>query len=447
MALVTRAFFRWHDFLHNHHSNKRPHSTRSTRFTRFTRSTRSNSHFHSQSHSHPPFRHHLYKHEQTDLRVLACLVADHLRRRIQPLCKQLPDPSVAQPQALCTFLHQQYDHITLRVPQLFHPPALSTMRCHTLAVDVTSSLRGAKRRLHITVPSMDHTSIRYTLANTLHLPADTMDLHIHEAARWVQCTLVPPCRRRLPMRLVFVNNRGQLLFHTQTVLHTHQPLTTTLFSIVHLPRVRQWLYTTDQRYLYITPFLHTQLLTLHSLSHHTHLQPNDTLCCIMTTHEEKKHTHSCIDSWVTALRKRRQASLGYLHRIREQLYRERRSTVPFTAELSVSAFHQHVWNQWVQQLSFLYTIRRLHKNKQLRRWLTLHSTLLADALWNDYAYHTNHVFDQCAQACLLREIQQWKYIMNHWDIVSLSLCRHSPRNKHYIIQTITDKYTKHTAAS
>lgn len=436
MTLVTHVFFQWHDFLHNHTDN-------------CSHSAGTSSHL---SHSPSSPNHSLllpciYKHEQTNLRTVACLMADHLHRRITPLCKQLQDPSAAQPLALRAFLHQQYDHITTCVPQLFYPSPLSTMRCHTLVVDIINSFRGTQRRVHIAVPSLDHTSIRYTLANTLHLPADSMDLHIHESARKVQCTLASACRRRLSMRVVFVNNRGRLLFRTQTVLHTHQPLTTTLFSIVHLPRVRQWLYTTNQRYPYITPFLHTQLLTLHSLSHHTHLQPNDTLYCIMTTHEEHNHIHSCIDSWVNTLQQRGHVSLGHLHRIRKQLYRERRTTVPATAKLNLSAFHQHVWHQWVQQLSFVYTIHRLHKNKQLKRWLALHSTLLADALWNDYAYHTNHVFDRCAQACILREIQQWKYTMDHWDIISLSLCRNSSHNKHYIIQTITNKYTKHTAAN
>jgi hypothetical protein len=326
-------------------------------------------------------------------------------------------------------------------------PTAHTQGYHTLNVSIRSTESATRPTNHahtITVKSLNENHIRYTLANTIHQPPDALCLHIHEQELWVQCT-VQNSTPRVSLRVVFLNKDGHQLLRTSMTLLPTVPLSTTLFAIVHHPRVRRWLYTTQTLYSYITPFLHTQLFTAHSLAHHTHLQPNDTLYCIMTTVPQEQQLHDHIHTWVDELYAHQKATLKYMHIIRQQLYTEERYNIPYTASFRLSAFHSHVWLQWVQRLGFLYTIDRLRKSKRMDKWLSMHCTLLANSLWNDYAYHTNKVFGACAEQCLLQETQKWKYTLEHWDVLCMSL-RASPTG-HYLLHTMRCEHANTQRAS
>jgi hypothetical protein len=294
----------------------------------------------------------------------------------------------------------------------------------------------------LNVRSFSENHIRYALGITLHQPPDALRLHIHKRELWVQC-IVQSDELRIPLHVVFINTDGQLLQRTTMELLPTVPLADTRFAIVHNSCVRRWLYTTSAKYPYITLFLHSQLVTARSLAQHGHLRPNDTLCCIMTTATQKQQMHTHIHDWVTTLGARGQATLRHMHTMRQKLYKEVCKCIPYTTQFRLSAFHNHVWMRWVQQLGFLYTIDKLRKNNILDKWLDLHCTLLANSLWNDYAYHTNRVFDDCAIQCLLYEADKWKYIMEHWDVLSMSWSDTSTEyQQSHLFHTMQQEYDK-----
>lgn len=393
----------------------------------------------------------LYKHDNLELHTLSTQLRHRLQQRLLSMSHQLSFPlsfpHIRSAQSIRAFLHQQFDHTTHHVPQLFHPPlARDTPTSYKLRVDLQGTTT-APKTVRIHVPSLHEHHIRYTLANTLHQPADGFEVHIHEKERWVQCTLLPSATR-IPLNLVFLNKDGAVLWRTSLSLHTTSPLSTTLFAIVHHPRVRRWLYVFDQhhQYTHITPFLHTQVFTQYSLDYHSHLQPNDTLYCIMTTQQQQQEMHHCIEQWVNLLCAQRATAgtaLYYIHTLRQQLYKEEHTTIPHTEAFRLTAFHEHLWLQWIWQLSFLYTIHRLRKHKTMHRWLSLHCTLLVNSIWNDYAYHTNRVFDHCARQSVVQETSHWKYTMDHWDVFCLGM-RPTPtkHNKHYLVHNMRQEYTQ-----
>lgn len=384
---------------------------------------------------------------QTDLLLTSRLLRNYIiRKHIRSLYRIIPHPNKHPTQALYTFINQQYDHILYYVPQLFQDESAPT-QYHTLRISVCY----VKQTYHtntthtLKVRSLSENHIRYALGNTLHQPTDALRLHIYERDLWVQC-IVQPDELRIPLHVVFINTDGQLLQRTSMNLLPTVPLIDTLFAIVHNSCVRRWLYTTTTKYPYITLFLHSQLVTARSLAHHGHLQPNDTLCCIMTTATQKQQMHTHIHDWVTKLHAQGQATLRHMHITRQQLHKEVCQVIPYTTAFRLSAFHSHVWMLWVQQLGLLYTIDKLRRNKILDKWLNFHCTLLANSLWNDYAYHTNQVFDDCATQCMLYETDKWKYIMEHWDVLSMSWCV-SPKEqcRSHLLYKMQREYAKASA--
>ena len=378
------------------------------------------------------FAPYLYKNETIELSKLSRLLYTYFQKHLLPFYKPLLLFRNHSSLALRTYLHQQYDATTSNVPQLFRSTFREQPYAHTLSVQCVSP----SSSFEITVPSLSEDHIRYTIANHLCQTADTLSLIVYEKERQVRCIINESYT--LPLQFVFLTIDGQPLLHIPITMKADVPITLTRFALVHHPRVRRWLYTQNETYPYLTFFVHTQLFTKPSLSRHTHLQANDTVYCIMTTETQQMTMHRQIDIWVDTLDLHHNATLKYMYRVRNKMYTENYHHVPHTRPYKLSYLHQYLWVHWVHQLAFLYKLFHLRKTRQLKQWLNLHCTLLVNSLWNDYAYHTNRVFDNCAKQELLYETHKWKYTVDHWDVIQLAFT--TPR----ILHTMTVDYHKHT---
>lgn len=383
----------------------------------------------------------LYKNESIDLSQLCQLLHKHLQNHILPLRKHITLYNNHSSYALRTYLHQQYDETTCSVPQLFLSNTIRPMSYTVNVQYVATATHTSTFTIH--VPSMSENHIRYTLANGLHQTTDVLSLFVYEKEQRVRCIL--DNTNVIPLHVVFLNIEGARLAHTSIKLKLDVSIALTRFAIVHHPSVRRWLYTQTEEYTYITLFIHTQLFAMSSLSRYTQLRPNDTLYCIMTTQQQKTRMHRQIGTWVDTLHCSYNAKLKYMYLIRNRLYTGNYNSIPYIHTYRLSYFHQHLWLLWVHQLAFLYKLFHLRKTQQLKRWLNLHCTLLANSLWNDYAYHTNRVFDNCAKQALLYETQKWKYMVDHWDVICLALAK--PQMLHTITHEYQRTHTYNTATA
>jgi len=264
------------------------------------------------------------------------------------------------------------------------------------------------------------------------METDHFSVFDHETTPHVQCE-INDSAYRLPIWVTIVDIYGKAQLRFLTTLNTKSPLHLTMHTIMNHRRVRLWACTHDKAYTHVTPFLHTKLFLAHSLHDHPHLQSHDTLCCIAATDRQVHHMHKSIDRWIhlhtqthcssshhkTQPYKTQPFKLQTIYAMRRKYYKEDHlhATILHRHAIHWTSFQQHLMMTWIHQLAFIYRLHQLRKQpKQFKHWLHFHSTLIVNSLWNDYAFHTQRVFDGCARVLHVAEWNPSQYMIDHWDI-------------------------------
>lgn len=412
---IERSFHKYHNYLHSI-SNKK----------------------------HILFATYIYKYSDIPNHTLAKQLRHRLRKLWFPRFKSILIKSTNDTHTIAQYIHQQFERICHK-PLVSYTPFVRPFESH---IDTTKSIRlritlqyasgmQPKQIFHITTHSKSEQNVRNVLANYLHTATDQLSIFIHESTPSAQCTLHDN-RQRLPLWVTLVDIHGKLLLRFHTSVYTKASLSLTMQMVMNHRRVRLWVCATANTsfYTHVVPFLHTQLIRETDLEYVTHLQANDTLCCIVATTEQVKNMHRLVDVWIDIKQTQTEQikstsstcfGLEDIYNLRTKMYTEEytQSEVLHTSTLHWTLFQQHLMSTWIEEIAFVYRILYLRKRKLFQHWLILHSTLMVNALWNDSAYHTRAVFENCARALGVSEWKELQYIIDYWDIwksVSFSKC-------------------------
>lgn len=385
---------------------------------------------------HSTLAKYIYKYYDIPNPTLAKHLRHKLRRTWFPMLRTILVKSTNDTHIISQYMHRQYERICfqplLSYTRFVQPLFRTNYPTEPTTLFVTLKYVSGEQteyKTSLTTLSKSEHHVRNVLANHLHIATDQLSVFVHESTPHVQCT-VHNTHHRLPLWVTLVDIHGRLLLRFYTTLHAHAPLSLTIHTVMNHRRVRLWACATsgEPLYTHVVPFIHTRLVHADTLNDVPHLQPNDTLCCTVATTEQVQDMHRRVDMWLTIQQQQKQIAqqtktptcfcLEDVYALRTEMYttEKNQSDVLHTATLQWTLFQQHLMSTWIQELAFVHRILHLRKQRRFQQWLILHSTLVVNALWNDYAYHTHTVFENCARALHVGEWKQWQYIMDHWDI-------------------------------
>ena len=375
----------------------------------------------------------IYKYYDIPNHTLAKQLRHKLRRTWFPMLRTILVKSTNDTHIIARYMHHQYERTCfqplLSYTRFVQPLSRKNYPTESTTLFVTLKYASGEQTEHktsVTTLSKSEQHVRNVLANHLHTAADQLSVFVHESTPHVHCT-VHDTTQRLPLWVTLVDIHGRLLLRFHTTLHTKAPLSLTIQTVMNHRRVRLWACATscEPLYTHVVPFLHTRLVCADTMNDVPHLQPNDTLCCTVATSEQVQNMHRCVDVWLSIQQKHAQQTktpsrfcLEDIYVLRTEMYIAEKTQIDVlhTATLQWTLFQQHLMSTWIHELAFVHRILHLRKQSRFQQWLILHSTLVVNALWNDYAYHTDDVFENCARVLNVGEWKQWQYIMDHWDI-------------------------------
>jgi hypothetical protein len=308
----------------------------------------------------------------------------------------------------------------------------------------------------IYVPDADESYVRHVVANRLGVSSDCVELDVSWDDSRVRCVVHHAHRRphsrpssssssssssshTVVLRVSVVSPHsgggGEPLVQYTGTFYTGATMHQTVDAVMHHPRVRNWMYATGytggDEHVAVVPFLHTAVCT-RPLHAHPLLRPYDRLSCVVFTAAEYAATRDAI---------RRFAAGGWAHVARgatahvstQQHTKHHHHTNHLTRlvrSLRLNVFDAYICSHFAEVAAFRFRVAVLHTrqrhHQQLRSWVRLHGTLLADSIWDDGARYTTDTFrhDEAAMAiCAHPE----KHMTDHREFVMAAILhKHAP---------------------